>query len=118
MACTDGDTIKRLAWRPDDLNQSMLSFIHMPTPPLINVASRTPAFGSLDRLPPEILDMVLNLLDLQTLSRMTQTCFSGLSAIQSMTAYRELLEHAPFTIAALGQTKLLGAHTLAQLWGL
>lgn len=120
MAYTDDDAVKRLAWRPDDLNQSMLSFVRMSTPPLINVASRTSAFGSLDRLPQEILHIILNLLDLQTLSRMTQTCFSGLSGlsvIQSMRAYRGLLEHASSTIAALGQTKLLGIHIPAQLWG-
>ena len=57
------------------------------------------------------------MLDLQTISRISRVSVQGLTVVQSLPAYQELLEHVPCVVAVLSQTKLLSLHSMIQLRG-
>ena len=69
------------------------------------------ARGQLELLPPELLLLILDQLDFQSLSRLSRACFRGKTVVESLPAYEEMIEHAPDTLAALGKTHLLRYHS-------
>ncbi|EFE43520.1 hypothetical protein TRV_01711, partial [Trichophyton verrucosum HKI 0517] len=73
------------------------------------------SMGYLDCLPLEILQAILNLLDFQALSRLSCTSHRARRAVEYLPAYRELMEHAPDTLTALGKSCLITAHSAAKL---
>ncbi|EZF74530.1 hypothetical protein H105_03731 [Trichophyton soudanense CBS 452.61] len=73
------------------------------------------SMGYLDSLPLEILQALLNLLDFQALSRLSCTSHRARRAVEYLPAYRELMEHAPDTLKALGKSCLITAHPAAKL---
>ncbi|EGE02277.1 hypothetical protein TEQG_08601 [Trichophyton equinum CBS 127.97] len=73
------------------------------------------SMGYLDCLPLEILQVILNLLDFQALSRLSCTSHRARRAVEYLPAYRELMEHAPDTLTALGKSCLITAHSAAKL---
>lgn len=81
------------------------------------VAQRTcnPSLGLLDKFPADVLVMVLDYLDVQSLSRMSQACMEAKHIIEQKPAYADLLRHAPQALAALSKDGLLGLHSAAAL---
>ncbi|KAF5019988.1 hypothetical protein F66182_7994 [Fusarium sp. NRRL 66182] len=73
------------------------------------------SLGRLGLIPAELLLSVLDLLDLQSLSRLSQVSLLGKDIIESLPAYKEMIHHAPETLAVLGQTGLLSYHSAALL---
>jgi hypothetical protein len=73
------------------------------------------SLGKLDGLPIELLHNIFAMLDLQSLSRITQTCLRGIVTVQALPGYRDLIRHAPQAVAALGKTRLLGCHSTSEL---
>ncbi|KAI1144716.1 hypothetical protein F4825DRAFT_476839 [Nemania diffusa] len=73
------------------------------------------SLGSLDKLPIEIILLTLDLLDFQSLSRLSRVSLRGKDVIQNLPAYREMMQHAPQTLAALGKTRLLSYHSSSLL---
>lgn len=73
------------------------------------------SMGRIEILPPEILLLILNLVDFQTLSRLSRVCRRAKAIVEALAAYKELRQHAPDVLAALGKTRLLKYHSAALL---
>ncbi|UPL03643.1 hypothetical protein LCI18_014577 [Fusarium solani-melongenae] len=73
------------------------------------------SLGRLDLLPPELLLEVLNLLDFQSLSRISRVSLRGKRTIEALSSYRDVMTHCPTILAALGKTQLLRFHSAALL---
>ncbi|KAH8160954.1 hypothetical protein CIB48_g7290 [Xylaria polymorpha] len=93
----------------------MIRKIPPATPSSIRRESLRSSLGSLDILPTEILLLTLDLLDFQSLSRISRVSLKGKAVVENLPAYREMMEHAPQTLAALGQTRLLSYHSSSLL---
>ncbi|KAF4974050.1 hypothetical protein FZEAL_9004 [Fusarium zealandicum] len=76
---------------------------------------RGSSLGQLDLLPAELLLLVLDYLDFQSLSRLSRVSTMGKDIVEALPAYEEVIHHAPGTLAALGKTHLLGHHPAAML---
>ncbi|KAM0207552.1 hypothetical protein ACHAQI_007555 [Fusarium lateritium] len=68
------------------------------------------SLGQLDLLPAELLLSVIELLDFQSLSRLSRVSLLGKDVIEDLPVYREMIQHSPETLVALGQTRLLSYH--------
>lgn len=77
---------------------------------IIRRAPADPSLGSLDQLPAELFLLIPNLLDFQCFSRISRTCLRGKEVVEALPAYRDVMEHAPETLTALGKTRLLRYH--------
>ncbi|KAM0355810.1 hypothetical protein ACHAPU_000197 [Fusarium lateritium] len=73
------------------------------------------SLGQLDLLPAELLLSVLDLLDFQSLSRLSRVSLLGKHVVDDLPVYREMVQHAPETLAVLGQTRLLSCHSATLL---
>lgn len=73
------------------------------------------SIGILDCLPLEILQWALNLLDFQSLSRVSHASLLAKRVVESLPSYRDLMEHAPQTLKALELTGLVHVHSAAAL---
>jgi hypothetical protein len=77
------EVIRRLAWPPDCLDRAMIG---IPKPLMllyVKLADQPPSFGTLNRLPLEIQHTILNMLDLQTISRISRVSVHGLAVVQN-----------------------------------
>lgn len=78
--------------------------------------TRIPAsMGCLDGISNELLFMILDLLDFQSLSRLSRVCSVLRSLVEHSPAYRDMMAFAPQTLTALGRTGLLSCHAASQL---
>ncbi|KAH7144516.1 hypothetical protein B0J13DRAFT_46446 [Dactylonectria estremocensis] len=69
------------------------------------------SLGQLDPLPAELLLITLGLLDFQSLSRILRASLRGKELVEALPAYKDMMEHAPETLTALGRTGLLKHHS-------
>lgn len=74
------------------------------------------SIGFLDNLPLELLHFVLELLDFQSLSRVLRVSLRGKAAVESLHAYRALIEFAPCALRGLGMIGLISYHSSATLY--
>lgn len=82
----------------------------------ISLGPRTPAsMGCLDGISNELLFMILDLLDFQSLSRLSRVSLLLRSLVEQSPAYRDIMAFAPQTLTALGKTGLLTYHSASQL---
>ncbi|KAM0561225.1 hypothetical protein ACHAPJ_003730 [Fusarium lateritium] len=68
------------------------------------------SLGQLDLLPAELLLSVLDLLDFQSLSRLSRVSLLGKGVIEGLPVYNEVIQHAPEALVTLGKTQLLSCH--------
>ncbi|RBA18777.1 hypothetical protein FPRO05_10425 [Fusarium proliferatum] len=101
--------------RPCHLLEAMITMPDVEKPKNPTLAERVSSLSILDRLPPEILYMLLGMLDIQTIASFVRVSFRGHSYIQSLLAYRDLVAFAPQTLMALGKTGLLNLHSVTEL---
>ncbi|KAI1122291.1 hypothetical protein F5Y10DRAFT_287343 [Nemania abortiva] len=73
------------------------------------------SIGLLDTLPTELLFLTLELLDFQSLSRISRVSVRGKAVVEALPAYRDMMEYAPTTLTALGKTRLLRYHSASLL---
>jgi len=73
------------------------------------------SLSRLDSLPLELLHLIFAMLDFQTLSRITKTCLRGNEVISSLPEYRDVIQYAPRSLVALGQTRLIRYHSAANV---
>ncbi|KAI1738568.1 hypothetical protein F4680DRAFT_425483 [Xylaria scruposa] len=109
------ELISRIICRSELDLHGMIRKIPPATPSCIRRESPRSSLGSLDRLPAEILLLTLELLDFQSLSRISRVSLRGKAVVENLPAYREMMQHAPQTLAALGQTRLLSYHSSSLL---
>ncbi|KAI2627585.1 hypothetical protein GGR54DRAFT_421213 [Hypoxylon sp. NC1633] len=94
------DPLKRTNWKP------------------VNLAvgpDRIPSLGMLDRLPTEILLIILPMLDMQSSVRLARASFRGNALVQSQDGFKDLATHARQELVALRHMGLLGLHSIAAL---
>lgn len=93
----------------------MIRNLSLPETSPIRQKSANSSMGRMDILPPELLLFILNLLDFQALSRLSRVSHKAKTTVEALLAYKELLEHAPDVLVALGKTRLLQYHSAALL---
>ena len=71
--------------------------------------------GELDRFPMEILVLIMEWLDVQSLLRFAGCSFKGRSILHTLKAYTDLITHVSEILVALGRTTLLKHHSLKLL---
>lgn len=82
----------------------------------ITRAADTSSLGVLDDFPVEILNMILENLDLQSLSLVLQTCLKGKVLVEKLPAYRDLVTYASDIFTALSQMGLIGLHPVNTIY--
>ena len=108
--------IERLSWPADDLQKgSMISIQQCIRSTRLQRIPESSSIGLLDALPTELLHSVFNMLDFQSLSRLSRVSHRGKAAVDSLPAHRDLMEHAPKTLIALSRTKILTFHSASTL---
>nr|POF23987.1 hypothetical protein CFP56_54923 [Quercus suber] len=75
--------------------------------------SPSSSLGDLEAFPLELLFAIFALLDFKTLSDISRTCLRGVEVVRSLPQYRDLMQHAPKALAALGKTRLIRHHLAA-----
>ncbi|KAI5865425.1 hypothetical protein GGS23DRAFT_426333 [Durotheca rogersii] len=93
----------------------MIRNLPLPQTSPIHRHATNSSLGRIDTLPPELLLFILNLLDFQSLSRLSRASFRAKAIVEALPAYQELLEHAPDVLVALGRTRILRYHSAALL---
>ena len=73
------------------------------------------SLGKLDSLPPELLLHTFHFLDFRSLSHFSRVSLSAKAAVESFPAYKDMMAHAPETLTALSETRLIGRHTAGLL---
>lgn len=106
--------ISCLSYRPRHMLEGMITISKPAQRSAIRRRSNS-SIGMLDRLPLEILQWALNLLDFQSLSRVSRASLLAKSVVESLPSYRDLMEHAPQTLKALGLTGLVHVYSAAAL---
>lgn len=80
------------------------------------LADRVSSLGTLDCLPPEIMSMLLGMLDIQSVVRFASVSFQGNTLAQSLHAYQNLVIIIPQVILALRRLDLIALHPIAQIY--
>jgi hypothetical protein len=102
---------------PDPFNdQRGMIIISDPAKRAIIQRSSSSSFGVLDSLPLEILHHVLELLDFQSLSRLSRVSIAGKSIVESVLAYQIFMDYAPHVLTALSRTHLIASHSAKALF--
>lgn len=113
----DADSaLSRLSYRNDDLLKAMISITSPSKIPCAMLTDRASSVGSLDCLPPEVTSLVLGALDARSLAHFARVSFQGRAFVQSLHAYRDLVEFVPDVLLALGEMGLIHLHSIAQLY--
>ncbi|EXU96525.1 hypothetical protein X797_010336 [Metarhizium robertsii] len=113
------ELISRLSHRPSHLIRAMIKMpdANAAAPSRRVRADRVSSLGALDRLPPEIMSMVLGMLDIQSNVHFAAVSCRASAFVQSQRAYRDLVAIAPQALAALPKVGLLGLHSITKLHG-
>ncbi|KAL2752763.1 hypothetical protein ACRALDRAFT_1052560 [Sodiomyces alcalophilus JCM 7366] len=93
----------------------MIRNLSLPKTSPIRERSAISSMGRMDILPAELVLFILHLLDFQALSRLLRVSRKAKTTVEALVAYRELREHAPDVLVALGKTRLLPYHSAALL---
>ena len=116
-----------LSYRPCELLNAMITFTSFPNSQNLTTTEahstlsnhvrtdRVSSLGILDRLPPELMSMILHTLDVQSIARFASVSFRGNTFVQSQRAYQDLVTFAPHALLALGRVGLIGLHSIAEL---
>ncbi|KAJ2893826.1 uncharacterized protein MKZ38_008208 [Zalerion maritima] len=89
---------------------SMIRNIPPAQPSRMRRESFRSSLGLLDILPAELLLLTLNLVDFQTLSRLSGVSLKGKAVVETLATYVDVIRHAPTILTALGRTRLLYHH--------
>lgn len=73
------------------------------------------SIGRLDELPIELLHAIFEILDLESLSRVSRVSLRGKNIVESLPAYRDLLLSAGHIFRILSRTRVINRHSSATL---
>ncbi|KAK5989025.1 hypothetical protein PT974_10523 [Cladobotryum mycophilum] len=73
------------------------------------------SIGVLDTFPVEVMHLILGEADFQSISRFSLTSLRAYNIVQTLHAYRDLMEYAPKALVALSRTRLIQYHSAATL---
>lgn len=107
--------VSRLSHRPRYVLKGMISMSESPKPSTIN---RDPvsSLRRLNILPPEVLHIILGVLDFRSLSRLSRASLRTKVIVESLREYRDLMEYAPQALAAIGRTGAITLHSVATIY--
>lgn len=111
---SDQGLIDRLSHKPPEVGDaSGMIRIKDDETPKIPRLGRAPmsTIGQLDKLPLEVIHMILNGLDFRSISRFSRTSLRASAIVQSLHTYRDLMQYAPRALAALAMTGLITQHS-------
>ncbi|EXK29797.1 hypothetical protein FOXG_20601 [Fusarium oxysporum f. sp. lycopersici 4287] len=74
------------------------------------------SLGLLDTLPAELLVIALELLDFQSLSRLSRACLRGKRVVENYVPYQQVIQHAPKVPTALTKTNLVGYYPASAVY--
>lgn len=72
--------------------------------------------GVMDKLPPELLFMILDLVDFRTLSQVSRTSIKAKAVVEAFPPYQAMMEHAGETLTALSEIRLIQHHSSSLLY--
>ena len=107
--------ISGLSHRPRHLIEAMITITDPPQPSESILPVRVSSVGTLDCLPPEIMSIVSNMLDIQSLTRLSGVSYLGYALMQLQPKFRELVRVAPQTLVALVRVGLAASHSVDEL---
>ncbi|EWY85600.1 hypothetical protein FOYG_12741 [Fusarium oxysporum NRRL 32931] len=86
------------------------------TPSTIHPERSISSLGQLDTLPAELLHITLNLLDFQSLSRVSRVSLRGKRVVENFLPYQQVIQHAPKVPTALIKTNLVGYYPASEVY--
>lgn len=108
--------MKHFASRPCYILEGQITIDKPATAPSLERKSEpSGSLGQLDDLPLELLHNIFAMLDFKTLSHVQKTCLRGISVVESLPEYRDMVKHAPGALTALGKTQLIRHHSATTL---
>ena len=107
--------ISCLSHRPNCLLSAMVKIPNPPKRPNATCDNRHSSIGSLDRLPLELVYIVLGMLDVRSVTRVASVSIKGGALVKCHPAYRDMIDFAPEAMAALAKTDVIGLHSLTKL---
>lgn len=107
--------IKTLSWHPAHILNSVLNIRESIEATVLQRTTESSSIGPLDTFPLEILHLILNSLDFQSLSRFSRTCHQGKTVVESLPTYRVVIQHASKALIALSRTNLITFHSAASI---
>lgn len=72
--------------------------------------SPSSSLGRLDALPPELVPQIPHPLDFTPLSLLSRVCLRVKAILEELPAYKDMMEHAPEVLTALGETRIIHRH--------
>lgn len=78
----------------------------------------TSSLGPFENLPPELIWDIGDLLDFQSLSRLSRVCVKAKKWVESISAYKAMMEHAPMALAGLSRSGFLRSYSAGSLYKL
>ncbi|KAF4968637.1 hypothetical protein FSARC_4012 [Fusarium sarcochroum] len=108
--------ISQLVWRCEREIRGMVKLSPPPSPVALERESLPSSLGYLDVLPTEVSSMILNMLDLRSLSRVLRASFKGKRTVEALPAWQDIREHAPTVLPALGGTQLIKYHSISLVY--
>lgn len=108
--------IDRLSWRPAHIVDSMISVSETIQSTILPRTLTFSSLGPLDTLPTELLHLIFNSLDFQSLSRFAQVCHKAKIVVESLPSYERMIKYASTALIALSRTKLITSHTAATIY--
>jgi hypothetical protein len=80
-----------------------------------DLTDRPSSMGQLDRLPSEIISMIISLLDIQAVARLSHVSFQGNLVVRAHPQYRDLKKFVPDVLAVLISLGIPEAHSVGKL---
>lgn len=115
MDGADPETIiSHLSWRSLYARRAMIEIRGLSTPNFLVIRPSSAAL--LDTLPLELLHLVLDRLDFQSLFSLLMTNTGCRSLVESFPPYKRTVTHAISVLAAMNRTKVLPIHSAAQVY--
>lgn len=112
---TPDSLISRLSWWPLCILDTVISIREPIKSTILRRSLASSSIGPLDSLPTELLQIILDLLDFQSLSRFVQVCHKAKDVVELLPSYRRMMKHASRALIALSRTKLIRFHTAAAI---
>ncbi|KAJ2980174.1 hypothetical protein NQ176_g2801 [Zarea fungicola] len=109
------ELLAQYTYTPVRVATGMVTPVRLPAKPNPRFWETTSGLGRLDKLPVEVLCMSFTYLDFVSLINISCTARRGHELIMAMPDYADALQFAGPALAALADTRILGAHTVASI---
>ncbi|KAJ5087581.1 hypothetical protein N7456_011197 [Penicillium angulare] len=109
--------IKHLASAPSSFKEILVELASLRQPAELDLLARSSTLGVLNRLPPEIITIILDMLDIQSMFRFSMSSYMGYAYVHSHRKYRDLITVALHPVASLVKLRVVHLHSVRELHG-